>query len=100
MYVCKEMSMLLSHMTLLRQGHLEAALHVMLYLPFHQKSCLCMDPMYPAIVSKQFPSCYWNEFYSEIEEPVLPNEPEAIGKVVDLCIFVDSDHEGDQCTQR
>ncbi|KAL7465236.1 hypothetical protein ACHAXS_005568 [Conticribra weissflogii] len=59
-----------------------------------------MDPTYLAIDSTQFPICDWSEFYSEVEEPIPPNTPEAIGKVVDLCMFVDSDHVGDQHTLR
>ncbi len=59
-----------------------------------------MDPTYPAIDSTQCLICHWNEFYGEVEEPILPNAPEAIGKVVDLCMFVDSDHAGDQRTRR
>ncbi|KAL7464521.1 hypothetical protein ACHAXS_004857, partial [Conticribra weissflogii] len=30
-----------------------------------------------------------------VEEPIPHNAPKAIGKVVNLCMFVDSDHEGD-----
>ncbi len=82
------------------QGHLEAALHVMLYLSLHHNSRLCMDPTYPAIDSIQFPICDWTEFCSEVEEPIPPNAPEAIGKIVELCMFVDSDLAGDQRTQR
>ncbi len=59
-----------------------------------------MDPMYPEIDSTQFPVCDWSEFYSEVEEPIPPNVPKAIGKVVDLRMFVDSDHAGDQHTRR
>ncbi len=92
--------MLSSHMALLLQGHFEAALHVMSYLSLHHNSQLCMDPTYPAINSTQFPICDWSEFYGEVEEPIPPNAPEAIGKVVDLCMLVDSDHAGDQCTWR
>ncbi len=95
-----EVSILSSHMALLCQGHLEATLYVMLYLSLHHNSQLCMDPMYPAIDSKQFPICNWGEFYGEVEEPIPPIAPEAGGKVVDLSMFVDSDHTGDQCIQR
>ncbi len=98
--ICTEVSMLSPHMALLRQGHLEAALHVMLYLSLHPNSCLCMDPTYPEIDDTQFPICDWSKFYGEVEEPIPPNAPEAIGKVVDLRMFVDSDHAGDQCTPR
>ncbi len=92
---CTKVSMLSSHMTLPHQGHLEAALHVMLYLSLHHNSCLCMDPTYPTIFSTQFPKCDWSEFYSEAEEPIPPNAPKAIGKVVNLGMFVDSDHARD-----
>ncbi len=51
-----------------------------------------MDPTYPMIDSTQFPVCDWSEFYGEVEEPIPPNAPEAIGKVVDLRLFVNSDH--------
>ncbi len=85
--ICTEVSMLSSQMALPLQGHLEAALHVMLYLSFHHNSHLCMDHTYPVIDSTQFPICDWREFYGEVEEPILPNAPEAIGKVVDLCML-------------
>ncbi len=52
-----------------------------------------MDPTYPAIDSTQFPICDWSEFYGDIEEPIPPNAPEAIGKVVDLHMFVASDQQ-------
>ncbi len=94
-----EVSMLLSHMALLRQGHLEAALHVMSYLSLHHNSLLCMDSMYPMIDSTQFPMCDWTEFYGEVEEPIPHNAPKAIGKVVGLRMFFDSDHAGDQRTR-
>ena len=98
--ICTEVSMLSSHMALPRQGHLEAALHVMSYLSLHHNSRLCMDPTYPAIDNTQFPVCDWTEFYGEVAEPIPPNAPEAIGKVVDLRMFVDSDHAGDKRTRR
>ncbi len=98
--ICTEVSMLSSHMALLHQEHFEAALHVMLYLSLNHNSSLCMDPTYPATDSTQFPICDWSEFYGEVEEPIPPNAPKAIGKVVDLHMFVNSDHAGDQRTCR
>ncbi len=72
--ICTEVSLLSSHMALPRQGHLEATLHVMLYLSLHHNLRLCMDPTYLKIDSTQ-------------------------SKVVNLHMFVDSDHTGDQRTQ-
>ncbi len=54
-----------------------------------------MDPTFSNIQSTQFPLCDWNEYYGDVEEPILSNTPEAIGKVVDLCMFVNIDHAGD-----
>ncbi len=55
-----------------------------------------MDPTHPNIDSLQNPVYDWNEFYSDIEEPIPPNAPKAIGKILNLRIFFDSDHIGDQ----
>ncbi|KAL7460381.1 hypothetical protein ACHAXS_000835, partial [Conticribra weissflogii] len=38
--------------------------------------------------------------WMKVEEPIPPNAPEAIGKVVDLHMYVNSDYAGDQCMQR
>ncbi len=92
--------MLSLHLALLHQGYLEAALHVMSYLSLHHNSQLYMDPTYQATDITQFPICDWSEFYGGVEEPSPPNAPEAIDKVVDLHMFVDSDHAGDQRTQQ
>ncbi len=51
-----------------------------------------------AIYSTQFPIWDGSKFYGEVEKPNPPNASEAIGKVVDLRMFVDSEHAGDQCT--
>ncbi len=74
--ISSEVSMLSPHMVLPQQGHLEAVLHEMSYLLLHHNLHLCMDPMYPAIDSTQFPIFDWSEFHSEVKEPILPNVPE------------------------
>ncbi len=99
--------MLSSHIALLQQGHcitatgtLGCRLACYVILSLHHNSCLCMDPKYPVIDSTQFQICDGREFYCVVKEPIPPNASEAIGKVVDLCMFVDGDHAGDQHTQR
>ncbi len=91
-----EVYMLSSHMVLPCQGHLEADLHIISYLSLHNNSRLCVDSMYPSTGSTQFQVCDWIEFYGDVEEHILPNAPEAIEKVGDLYMFVDSDYAGDQ----
>ncbi len=93
------LSIMSSHMALPHQGCLEADLCITSYLLLHHTSRF-WDPTYPNIDSTQFPVCDWSEFYVDVDEPILPNFPEAKGKVVDLCKFVDSDPAGDQHTQR
>ncbi len=58
-----------------------------------------MDPTYPTIDSNQFSMYDYSEFYGEVEEPIPPNAPKAIDKVVDLNMFVNSDHAEDKHTQ-
>jgi hypothetical protein len=39
------------------------------------------------------------EFYGNMEEAIPPNMPPTLGKDVDLCMMVDSDHAGDKRTR-
>ncbi len=55
-----------------------------------------MDCTYPEIDNTQFPIFDWSEFYGEVEEPILRNAPKAIGKVVDLRMFVNCYNAGDR----
>ncbi len=59
-----------------------------------------MGWMHPITDSSQFPVCNWSDFYGKVEEPIWSNSPEAIGKAVDVCLFVDSDHAGDKHMHR
>ncbi len=59
-----------------------------------------MDTTYPNIDSTQFSVYNWSEFNCNVEEPIQPNAPEATGKVMDLHMFIDGDHAGDQFTQK
>jgi hypothetical protein len=40
------------------------------------------------------------EFYGNVEEAIPPDMPPPLGKDVDLCMMVDSDHAGEKSTQR
>ncbi len=46
-----------------------------------------MDPANP-IDSMQFPVCNQSEFYGEVLQLILLNIPKAIGKAVDLHMFI------------
>ncbi len=92
--------MLSSYLACPRKGHLENTLHVMGYLRLKHNSRLIFDPTYPGIDQNAFPSFEWTEFYGNVEEAIPPDMPPPLGKDVDLCMMVDSDHAGEKRTQR
>ncbi len=40
------------------------------------------------------------EFYGNVEEEIPPDMPPPLGKDLDLCMMIDSDHAGEKRTQR
>ncbi len=97
--IATEVSMLSFYLTCPREGHLENALHVMGYLQLKHNSRLIFDPTYPDIDQTAFPFFEWTKFYGNVEEAIPPNMPPPLGKDVDLCMMVDSDHVGEKRTQ-
>jgi hypothetical protein len=95
-----EVSKLASHMALPREGHLVAVLHVFGYLKKKHGSRMVFDPTYPEIDMGVFKICDWREFYGNITEIVPGDAPKALGKMVDIRMFVDSDHAGDKLARR
>ena len=96
-----EVSQLSSFLAYPRQGHLEAALHIMSYLRVKHNSRLVLDPSYAEIDYAEFNvDADWHAFYGDVEEALPPNAPKPLGKEVELRMFVDSDHAGDKATRR
>jgi hypothetical protein len=56
------------------------------------------DPRYPDSNHTIFKECDWQEFYGDVKEAIPANTPTPFGKEVDLRLFVDSDHAGDNLT--
>jgi hypothetical protein len=98
--IATEVSLLSSHLAYPREGHLEAALHIMGYLRLRHNSRLIFDPSYPKINKKLFPKYDWTEFYGDVEEAIPPDMPEPLGKDLDVRMMCDSDHAGEQRTRR
>ena len=61
-------------------------------------SRLVYDPWNPEIDHSIFKKCDWSEFYQDSKEAVLVNAPESKSKEVDICMFVDGDHAGDEAS--
>ena len=92
-----EVSMLSSFLAMPRKGHMVAALHIMSYLKVKHDSHLILDLTYAEIDRSGFKEDgNWTAFYGDIEEAKPLNAPKPLGKEVELRIFVDSDHAGDQ----
>jgi hypothetical protein len=97
--IATEVSMLSSYLACPRDGHLENALHIMGYLQLKHNSRLIFDPTYPDIDQTAFPSFDLTKFYGNLEELIPLNMPPPVGKDVDLCMMVDSDHAGDKMSR-
>ena len=99
--IATEVSMLSSYLAYPREGHFEAALHIMSYLKAKHNSRLFLDPTYPDIDHSTFnDGADWKEFYGDVTEALPPNAPLPRGKEVDIRMMVDSDHAGDKSTRR
>ncbi len=98
--IAVEVYLLLSYLAYPREGHLEAAIHVMGYLCLKHNSRLVFDPTYPIINEDDFPQFDWTEFYGDVTEAIPTNMPMPLEKEVDIRMMVDSDHAGDKRTRR
>ncbi len=92
--IATEVLMLLSYLALPHEGHLETALHIMGYFRKKHNSRLIFDPTYPTINENDFPTYDWTEFYGDVTEAIPLDQPEPLGKAVDIRMIVDSDHAG------
>ena len=65
-----------SQISMPREGHLEAVLHVFEFLRQKYNSRVAVDPTYPAIEINYFKECKWKDFYGELKEDIPLNAPE------------------------
>ena len=74
-----KVSLLSSHVALPKEGHLEAAMHVIAHVCQKYNSRLVYDPSYPEIDCSVFKECDWSEFYRDAKEVLLVNAPKPHG---------------------
>jgi hypothetical protein len=98
--IATKVSTLSSYLACSWESYLENSLHVMGYLRLKHNSQLIFDPTYPDIDQTAFPSFEWTEFYGNVEEVIPMDMPTPLGRNVDLCMMVDSDHVGERRTRR
>ena len=71
-----KVSLLSLHAAMSKQGHLEAASHIMDYLKLRHNSRLALDPSYTNINHSIFQACDWTNFYEGAVEAISPNAPQ------------------------
>jgi hypothetical protein len=99
--IITEVSELASHLALPREGHLdEAIFHLFSYVKKRHNARAVSDPSYPLIDMMSFKECNCKAFYGDAEKAIPPQALPPCGKDVDLQMFVDSDHAGDQKIRR
>ena len=59
-------------------------------------SRLVYDPTYPEIDHSIFKECDWTEFYRDAKETIPVNASEPCGKEVDIRMYLDSGHAGEE----
>ena len=89
-----------SHSAMLRQGDLEAALHIMDYLKLRHNSRLAFDPSFLNINHRKFWHCYWADFYEDAVEVIPSNAHHQRGSEVELKMKVGSNYAGNMKTRR
>ncbi len=98
--IITEASMLASQLACPRDGHLEAVYRIFAYLDNKHDSRMVFNPTHAEIEMSAFKECDWREFYGDVHEPMPPNMPSPRGKEVEIRLYVDSDHAGDQLVRR
>jgi hypothetical protein len=72
---------------------------VFAYLGLHNNARVVFDPTYPAVDMGTFIKTDWKSMYGDVKEMTPSDAPIPREKEVDLRLFVDSDHAGEQFTR-
>ena len=101
--VCLEVSMMSSHLSLPRKGHMEQVIQIFRYLKKYHNAELVFDASNSTINEQDFETKDWSssEFgHVEGREELPPNMPEPRGMGFTFIAKVDADHESDTVTRR
>jgi len=79
---------------------LEEFFRIYSYLNHRHNSHMAFDPTYPEIDMSRFNTCNWKSQYGDAREAIPEDVPKPRGRDVDLKMYVDADHAGDQLTRR
>ena len=100
--ICLEVSTLLSHLALPREGNLQQIFHMFAYLKRNHNSEMIFDPSDPVVDESLFEEQDWTatEFGLSLTEELPGNMPQTRGSGFVMRAYVDADHAGDSITRR
>jgi hypothetical protein len=98
--IITEVSMLSTFLCIPREVHLDAVYHLFAYLSLHDNARVVFDPNCPYVDMRAFIKTDWKPMWGDVKEAVPPNAPVKRGKAIDLRLFVDSEHAGENFTRR
>jgi hypothetical protein len=98
--IITEVSILSTHLLLPHEVHLKGVFHVFAYLGIHENVRVVFYPTYPSVEMGVFIKTDWKYMYGDVKEMIPSDAPITLGKEVDLRLFIDSDHAGEQFTRR
>jgi hypothetical protein len=73
---------------------------VFAYLGIHHNNRVVFDPTYPSVDMGYFINTDWKSMYGDVNEMIPFDAPGYHGNEVDLRLFVDYYHAGEQFTRR
>jgi hypothetical protein len=88
-----------TYLYLPREWHLFTVFHVFDYLVQHNNMRVMFDSTYPTLDMGAFIKTGWKDMYGYVKECVPSDAPVSCGKEIDMCLFVDSSHAGEQFTR-
>jgi hypothetical protein len=98
--IITEVSILSTYLCLSSEIHLEAVYRVFAYLGLHHNERVVFDHTYPTVDMGTFIKTDWKSMFGDVKEIIPSDDPVTCGNEVDLRLFVDSDHAGEQFTRR
>ena len=101
--ICHEVSLVLSQLSLPREGHLDKILGIFAYFKWKHNIIMVFDPTYPTINYGNFLHYVWSTHYGNVKEalpPTIPKAPKAREKRFEMVGYIVADLAGEKLTRR
>ena len=98
--IAYEVSLLSSHLSSPRTGHMQQVYHVFGYLDQYDRSNLVFDPTDIEPNENKLMKVDWQQYYPEAKDELPPDMTEPLGKALSIHCFVDASHASEMLTRR